>query len=89
MPNVHVSWTHRGEQEQNDAFARGASRIKWPDSRHNKTPAEAMDLFQLRDDGVASWEISFFKACADILRPMGIKCGFDWKKFRDAPHFEI
>ncbi len=88
-PNAHVSWTFRSEQEQNEAHKRGASRLKWPDSKHNKKPSLAMDLFQIRDDGVASWDLAFFKACAELLRPTGIKCGLDWERFKDPPHFEV
>jgi peptidoglycan LD-endopeptidase CwlK len=34
---------HRGEKEQNEAFRRGTSKLKWPKSKHNKTPSLAFD----------------------------------------------
>lgn len=34
---------HRGEEEQNKAFAEGKSELKWPDSLHNTEPSLAVD----------------------------------------------
>lgn len=35
---------HRGEVEQNAAYASGASKIEWPSSRHNRVPSMAVDI---------------------------------------------
>ena len=35
---------HRTEAEQNDAHARGASKLRWPKSRHNSYPSMACDV---------------------------------------------
>lgn len=42
--DVVVICGHRGEKEQNEAFDRGYSRVRWPNSKHNKTPSLAMDV---------------------------------------------
>lgn len=34
---------HRGETEQNAAFAAGRSKVKFPNSKHNTNPARAYD----------------------------------------------
>ena len=34
----------RGELEQNQAFADGKSKLKFPNSKHNKTPSMAIDV---------------------------------------------
>ncbi len=34
---------HRGQAEQDKAFADGKSKVRWPDGKHNKTPSEAVD----------------------------------------------
>lgn len=34
---------HRGQQEQDEAFAKGASKLKWPNGEHNKIPSRAVD----------------------------------------------
>lgn len=35
---------HRGEAEQNQAFAEGRSKKRWPDGEHNALPSRAVDL---------------------------------------------
>lgn len=35
---------HRGENEQNDAYSSGHSKLKFPKSKHNKTPSLAADV---------------------------------------------
>lgn len=44
----HVDFTvlcgHRGEDEQEDAFRTGKSKVHWPDSKHNSRPSMAVDV---------------------------------------------
>ncbi len=35
---------HRGEESQNAAFDSGASKLRWPNGKHNKYPSVAVDL---------------------------------------------
>ena len=35
---------HRGEDEQNEAFDTGNSKLRFPQSKHNKHPAQAVDV---------------------------------------------
>lgn len=42
--DVTIVWAHRGEAEQNTAFANKASTLKWPMSKHNQYPSPAVDL---------------------------------------------
>ena len=35
---------HRPKLEQNAAFASGASKLQWPNGKHNKNPSLAMDV---------------------------------------------
>ena len=35
---------HRGEEEQTRYFERGASKVEYPNSKHNKAPSLAVDL---------------------------------------------
>jgi peptidoglycan L-alanyl-D-glutamate endopeptidase CwlK len=35
---------YRGEDEQNAAVAAGKSKLKWPESNHNKMPSLAVDV---------------------------------------------
>ena len=79
---------HRGKKDQDDFFARGVSKVEWPNSKHNSTPSKAID--------VAPWpipknwgadnvkELVKFYEFAGIVkyeaRRMGIKIrwGGDW-----------
>lgn len=36
---------HRGEKAQNEAFANGFSKYKFPEGKHNKKPSDAVDLY--------------------------------------------
>ena len=35
---------HRGEQAQNEYFKSGASKVQWPDGKHNTYPSRAVDV---------------------------------------------
>ena len=35
---------HRSKEEQNRAFEAGNSKVQWPDSKHNSSPALAVDV---------------------------------------------
>jgi peptidoglycan L-alanyl-D-glutamate endopeptidase CwlK len=45
-PNVHlvVITGHRNKADQDAAYVAGKSEKKWPESKHNKIPSEAVDL---------------------------------------------
>ncbi len=35
---------YRNKKEQNEAFKRGYSKLKWPRGNHNKFPSNAVDI---------------------------------------------
>jgi peptidoglycan L-alanyl-D-glutamate endopeptidase CwlK len=93
---------HRGKKEQDDAFNAGASKVKYPNSKHNKEPSLAVDVAPYP----ISWEKKkiprFFYLAGLIMgiaKSMGVplRWGHDWdmdddfydQGFNDAPHFEI
>lgn len=43
--DVGVADGHRNEAKQNQHFTNGASQKQWPDSKHNKYPSNAFDLY--------------------------------------------
>lgn len=59
-----VLYGHRGQQLQNQLFAQGASELSWPESKHNRTPSEAMDL--------APWPIDWGEDPDDPKRVIAI-----------------
>lgn len=89
---------HRGEEEQNNAFAKGFSKLKYPKSNHNKIPSLAADVVPYPIDWANKKR---FKELGDKVKQIAgrlleegkithrIDWGGDWKKFVDLPHYEI
>ena len=84
---------HRGEEEQNKAFAEGKSKLKYPQGKHNKTPSLAVDVLPYPFNG---WEDKEqFKKFADIVKTKALNYGIDivwggdWTSFVDMPHWEL
>ena len=42
--DIIVIETHRGKVVQNEYFATGRSKLKWPNSKHNSDPSDAIDI---------------------------------------------
>ena len=94
-----VTWGYRGEADQNAAFARGDSDLKFPHSRHNHNPSLAADVVpypSLYSDSKLCYEFGL-KVLA-IAKDLGIKIrwGGDWngdgvhtKNENDLAHFEL
>ena len=83
---------HRGEQEQNEAYRTGKSKLMWPNGKHNKLPALAVDVAPYPID----WNnIERFKELAVIIKRIAgelginVKWGGDWQSFKDYPHWEL
>jgi len=104
----HVDCTvicgHRGEKEQNQAFVEGKSKLKYPQGKHNKIPAMAVDVAPYYPDTKIRWKdakgfIHFAGFVRGVASQMGIniRCGADWdsdfdlldETFVDLPHFEL
>src|SRR6185503_4741406 len=68
---------HRGEKEQNEAYDNGYSKLRYPKSKHNKTPALAFDACPYPIDWEARAKFlemrEVFRKCAARL---GIKVRF-------------
>ena len=85
---------HRGEQEQNEAFASGASQLKYPNSKHNSYPSMAVDAAPYEVNHIdwgklqSAYFAGYVKGMAEILFRMSIishkiRCGIDWDKDND------
>jgi peptidoglycan L-alanyl-D-glutamate endopeptidase CwlK len=94
----------RGEQKQNEYFATGRSKLKYPKSNHNKKPGQqyvrALDAAPWPIDWTDRERFYFFagavKATASMLG-IKIRWGGDWdgdndfkdQTFDDLMHFEL
>jgi peptidoglycan LD-endopeptidase CwlK len=89
---------YRGEHEQNKAYDDGFSKLRYPNSKHNKQPSEAFDFmpypFKGWDDIAGFEKIGHMMlAIAGILKQYGViesdlSYGGDWD-FKDYPHIQI
>lgn len=90
--NISIICGHRKERAQNFAYKNNKSTKKWPDSRHNSLPSEAVDL--------APWPIcwddveEFFYMAGIVMvvaKSLGIELewGGRWRHPKDCPHFQL
>ena len=77
----------RAEGEQNKAFADGFSTVQYPNSKHNSSPSEAVDVvpypIQWNNTDRMRYFIGFAKGVAKMLKEYGtmdkeIATGIDW-----------
>jgi len=92
---IHVICSIRNEKEQNEAFGRGQSKLKFPNSKHNKNPSHAVDVVP-GSGKVISWaDLKPFEIMCltveSIAEEYGIKIrlGRDFKTLQDWPHIEL
>ena len=90
---------HRNKHQQNALYPK-QSKVQWPNSRHNSTPARAVDVAPYPVDWSDTNRFSFL---AGLIIGIGktkgytITWGADWDsdgninehKFLDFPHFQI
>lgn len=89
VTDLTVLCGYRGEKEQNEAFAKGTSKLQWPHSKHNHLPALAVDLAPFPIDwtehGRAGFE-ALRTYAVGVAEKMGIKIRIiSW----DLPHYEL
>lgn len=95
---------HRNRERQNAAYARGVSKVRWPNGNHNSLPSKAFDFAPYPvdwSDKVAA--LARFLFVAGVLhtcaKQLGIKVrfGWDWNRnldprdesFLDWGHVEL
>lgn len=103
IPGLTCTCSHRGQADQDKAFAEGKSKVKYPGSKHNSLPARAMDLAIIRK-GVIDWgSTSDWYFIAGVVlalskaRGIPVRWGGDFNsnldfkddRWDDLPHFEL
>ena len=88
---------HRGEVEQNDAYSKGNSRLRWPQSKHNSSPSMAVDVAPYPIDWLNTLA---FKELSVVVKSVWdemtdderdgyhLVWGGDWR-MNDMPHWEL
>lgn len=97
--DVSIICGHRTEEEQDAAVAKGASKTKYPNSKHNSLPSLGVDaaLYPIDWNDVGR-HYMFVGIVRERARELGIpiRCGADWdsdfatndQTFNDLVHFE-
>ena len=100
----HVDFTimcgFRGPDEQEDAYRTGRSKVRWPNSKHNRRPSVAVDLAPFPVDWADTARFARLAGYIErIAHEQGVKLrwGGDFdqdgrtvgEKFIDMPHLEI
>ncbi|AUR83327.1 hedgehog signaling/DD-peptidase zinc-binding domain protein [Vibrio phage 1.033.O._10N.222.49.B8] len=97
--DVSIICGHRTEVEQNAAVTKGASKTKYPNSKHNSLPSLGIDaaLYPIDWNDVGR-HYMFVGIVRERARELGIpiRCGADWdsdfatndQTFNDLVHFE-
>jgi peptidoglycan L-alanyl-D-glutamate endopeptidase CwlK len=86
---------YRGEKEQNEAYTKGYSKLKYPNGKHNKYPSQAVDImpypinWNYDDDMARIQELSEHIKTIAKENQIVIVWGGDWENFRDYPHWEL
>jgi hypothetical protein len=95
-----ITCGHRGEADQNNAFDRGASMVRFPEGKHNSLPSKAVDVAPYpivwSDTEAFTLLAGVFYGVAAMLG-IRIRLGADWDgdfntlehSFKDRPHIEI
>lgn len=69
-----VIWGHRGKEPQDEAFRTGASKKRWPNSKHNVEPSLAVDVCPYPID----WkDIDRFRYFAGFVVGIGASMGIE------------
>ena len=95
---------HRTRRRQNQLFQQGRSQVKWPNSKHNVMPSEAVDVAPwIKDQGIPWKSPNQFHNFAGFVKAKALELGIeirwggDWdgdndvndQWFNDLAHFEL
>jgi len=93
--NCTIVCGHRDKEEQDRAYTEGKSKLKYPNSKHNKIPSLAVDAAPYEAGQGIDWSKSqmiafafYVKGIADQLYRIGtishrIRLGADWNQNND------
>jgi hypothetical protein len=92
---------HRGQADQDAAFNSGASKLRWPRSKHNSMPSLAVDVAPFIG-GKVSWDWADYNKIAPLIQDewgkmeaegltsgQKLTWGGDWVQFKDGPHWQL
>lgn len=103
VADISIITGHRGKEEQNQKFAEGKSKVRWPNGKHNSDPSTAVDFqpYPVPERREKLWASLAYIAgrAIEIGRRRGlvVRWGGDWdgdgdltdQNFDDLYHLEL
>lgn len=103
VADISILCGHRGEAAQEEAYATGRSKVRWPNGKHNSLPSKAVDFqpYPVPESREKLWASLAYIAgrAIEIGKRKGLKVrwGGDWngdgdltdQKFDDLYHLEV
>ena len=96
LPKPFLTCTYRSNAEQSELYAQGRTKkgpkvtnAKAGQSAHNLNPSKAFDIAFKTDKGELDWSPKLFKMFSDIIKPLGVEWGGDFRSIPDSPHFQV
>jgi len=98
--DVSILCGHRTRDEQDAAYRRGATKLRWPKSKHNSFPSMAVDAAPYVN-GAVSWDWTHYHPLAAHIKAVWarlsaegkvsgqLEWGGDWRSFKDGPHWQL
>lgn len=91
--DLTVTCGYRNEQDQENAFKDGKSKLHFGQSKHNFLPSKAIDICPYPinwDTNDKRWKElgALAKRCAELIG-ISIIWGGDYQSFKDYPHIEL
>ncbi len=83
---------HRPKERQDRAVAEGRSKTPWPRSKHNSSPAQAVDVMPWPldwSDKNRLIEFAGFVQGVASQMSVSVRWGGHFKTFFDGPHWEL
>ncbi len=94
--DAHISWSYRGEADQEQAYIDHKTKCHYPNSPHNHTEegkplSLALDLFQIDENHQALFSPRFYFDINEmnVAESIPLKWGGTFKDLGDADHFQV
>jgi peptidoglycan L-alanyl-D-glutamate endopeptidase CwlK len=86
---------HRGQADQDKAYAEGRSKLKWPNGNHNAYPSRAVDIAPYVPDVKIDWRdvpafgrlMGYIERIA-VEKGIKLRFGMDWDSDRRTVGFD-
>ena len=85
--DIMILCGYRGQKEQEEAFEKGTSKLRWPHSKHNHLPSQAVDIapYPVEWNNIKAFE-QLREYALKVADRVGVKLRIiPW----DMPHFEL